>query len=95
MMTDVPRPAQTGRLPFPFFWFDADLNLIGDGSANTWPTAVLSTLRACVQRALAENRSRFQPGGLGPRWQIARLDCVGSTRLAVFLEQSGEAERCL
>jgi hypothetical protein len=94
-MTDVPRPSQTGRLLFPYFWFDADLNLIGDGSANMWPTAVLTTLRACVRKALAENRSRFQPCGLGPRWQIVRVDCVGSTRLAVFVERGGEAELCL
>jgi hypothetical protein len=94
-MTEVPRPSQSGRLLFPYFWFDADLNLIGDGTPNVWPTAVLSTLRACVRTALAENRSRFQPGGLGPGWRIVRVDCLGSTRLAVFVEQSGDAEPCL
>jgi hypothetical protein len=92
VMTDVSRPSQTGRLLFPYLWFDADLNLIGDGAASLWPTAVITVLRACVRRALEENRTSFQPCGLGPLWQIARVDCAGSTRLAVFVDQSAEAE---
>ena len=95
MTTDVPRPPVSGQLLFPYLWFDADLNLIGDGSANVWPTAVLTVLRAGIRRALAENRSSFQPCGVGPRWQIAPVDCASSTRLAVFVEQTGQAELCL
>jgi hypothetical protein len=94
MTTDVSDPARIGQLLFPYLWFDAELNLIGDGPANGWPTAVLTVLRACVRRALAEDRSSFQPFGLGPKWHIARVDAAPSTRLAVFVEQSGTAEPC-
>ena len=94
MTIDESRPPVTGQLLFPYLWFDADLNLIGSGSGALWPAAVLTVLRASVRKALAENRSSFQPCGLGPRWHIARVDCPSSTRLAVFVEQPGAYELC-
>ncbi len=94
MTTTVSDPAQIGQLLFPYLWFDAELHLIGGGPANEWPVAVLTVLRACVRRALAENRSSFRPFGMGPTWHIARVEGSQSTRLAVFIEQSGTPEPC-
>lgn len=94
MNTNTTPRSQTGRLLHPYFVFDTELNPIGEPDTAVWPAAVLTVLRACIRKAHAENRSSFRPSGLGPRWQIARFDCAGSPRLAVFVEPSGETEPC-
>jgi hypothetical protein len=86
MATDCLHPQPPAAFAAPYFLLDSDLNVIAEEPYQNWPAAVLTTLLACVRRALAEGSSTFIPCGIGPKWTIVPVCFDGHAGFGVFPE---------